>query len=68
MTNLEKYVLQKGQKKVDDYMAALGYKSCTIYGNNNSKVTYNNHPTRSDVTIIFSEKGRAKQVIYENNI
>lgn len=64
MTYLEKYVLQKGINKVSDYMIGLGYKSCCVCPDKH-KITYHNNPMRNDVTIIFSEKGRAKQVIFE---
>lgn len=65
MTYLEKYVLQKGINKVSDYMVGLGFKSCCVNADEH-KITYHNNPMRNDITIIFSEKGRAKQVIYEN--
>lgn len=64
MTYLEKFVLYKGANRIAEYMATLGFRSCCCSGN---KVTYYNHPIRNDVTIIFSDKGRAKQVIYKRN-
>ena len=64
MTYLEKYVLQKGVGKISDYMIELGYKKCCVCAEEN-KVTWHDNPVRNDVSIIFSKKGRAKQVIYE---
>ena len=64
MTYLEKCVLRKSINKVSDKMIDLGYKSCCVYADEH-KIIYSNNPMRNDVTIIFSEKGRAKKVIYE---
>ena len=66
MTYLEKFILQKGFNKISEYMIGLGYSTCKTYANDNNKITFCNHPSRKDITVIFSEKGRAKQIIYED--
>lgn len=65
MGNLEQRVLRKGIDKVDSYMISLGFQSCLI--GPDRKVTYCNNPRLNDISVVFSEKGRAKEVIRENS-
>ena len=62
---LRKRILKKGEKSVMDIMGLNNDYSCLTIENN--IYTYYSKDLKKECVIIFSEKGRAKEVVFKEN-